>query len=179
MGSLAFFSGDANLVAAFVVKSPVELLDELLSLSPELAAELARAEAEHGFNLRDDLAAPLGGEIALGLDGPVLPSPSWRLVAEVYDPVRLQQTFARAVQQANAALLAAGKPGVALQQEQDGDRTYYAITSSQPPLASDWLKANPATAISAPPSHAIASRERKNRVRNNCRRLVETIVHRR
>jgi len=142
MGSLGFFSADANLVAAFVVKSPVELLDELLNLSPELAAQLAKAEAEHGFNLRDDLAAPLGGEIALGLDGPVLPSPSWQLVAEVYDPVRLQQTFARAVQQANAALLAAGRPGVALQQEQDGDRTYYAVTSSQPPLDLHYLFAD-------------------------------------
>jgi len=142
MGSLGFFSGDANLVAAFVVKSPVELLDELLSLSPELAAQLAKAEAEHGFSLRDDLAAPLGGEIALGLDGPVLPNPSWQLVAEVYDPVRLQQTFARIVQQANAAQLAAGRPGVALQHEQDGDRTCYAIISSQPPLELHYLFAD-------------------------------------
>jgi hypothetical protein len=133
MGSLGFFSADANLVAAFVVKSPVDLLDELLSLSPDLAAELAKTEAAHGFNLRDDFAAPLGGEIALGLDGPLLPSPAWQLVAEVYDPVRLQQTFARTVQQVNAEQLAAGKPGVALQQEQDGDRTYYAIVSSGPP----------------------------------------------
>jgi hypothetical protein len=142
MGSLGFFSADANLVAAFVVKSPVELLDELLSLSPQLAAELARAEAEHGFSLRDDLAAPLGGEIALGLDGPVLPSPSWQLVAEVYDPVRLQQTIVRAVQQANAKLQAAGKPELALQQQADGDRTCYAITSSQPAIEVHYLFAD-------------------------------------
>ncbi len=139
MGSLAFFSGDASLVAAFVVKSPVELLDELLSLSPDLASTLAKAEAEQGFDLRADLAAPLGGEIALGLDGPVLPSPAWQLVAEVYDPARLQQTFARAVQQANAGRVAAGKPGVQLQQQEDGGRTYYSITSSQPPLELHYL----------------------------------------
>jgi FecR protein/Putative zinc-finger len=142
MGSLGFFSADANLVAAFVVKSPVDLLDELLSLSPDLAAELAKTEAAHGFNLRDDFAAPLGGEIALGLDGPLLPSPSWQLVAEVYDPVRLQQTFARTVQQVNAEQLAAGKPGVALHQEQDGDRTYYAIVSSGPQLEVHYLFAD-------------------------------------
>ncbi|HXO43226.1 MAG TPA: FecR family protein, partial [Thermoanaerobaculia bacterium] len=142
MGSLGFFSADANLVAAFVVKSPVDLLDELLSLSPGLAAELAKTEAAHGFNLRDDFAAPLGGEIALGLDGPLLPSPSWQLVAEVYDPVRLQQTFVRTVQQVNAEQLAAGKPGVALQQEQDGDRTYYAIVSSGPQLEVHYLFAD-------------------------------------
>jgi ferric-dicitrate binding protein FerR (iron transport regulator) len=153
MGSLGFFSGDANLVAAFVVKSPVELLDELLSLSPELAAELTRAEAEHGFNLRDDLAAPLGGEIALGLDGPVLPSPSWELVAEVYDPVRLQQTLSRAVLQASAELVASGKPGMELREEQDGGRTYYTVTSTQPQLelhylfADGYLVAAPARAL--------------------------------
>ncbi len=142
MGSLGFFSADANLVTAFVVKNPVDLLDELLSLSPDLAAELAKTEAAHGFNLRDDFAAPLGGEIALGVDGPLLPSPSWQLVAEVYDPVRLQQTFARTVQQVNAAQLAAGKPGVALQQEEDGGRTYYAIVSSGPQLEVHYLFAD-------------------------------------
>jgi ferric-dicitrate binding protein FerR (iron transport regulator) len=142
MGSLGFFSADANLVAAFVVKSPVDLLDELLSLSPNLAAELAKTEAAHGFNLRDDFAAPLGGEIALGLDGPLLPNPSWQLVAEVYDPVRLQQTFARTVQQVNAEQLAAGKPGVTLQQEQDGGRTYYAVVSSVPPAEVHYLFAD-------------------------------------
>lgn len=142
MGSLGFFSADANLVAAFVVKSPVDLLDELLSLSPDLTAELAKTEAAHGFNLRDDFAAPLGGEIALGLDGPLLPSPSWQLVVEVYDPVRLQQTFMRTVQQLNAEQLAAGKPGVALRQERDGDRTYYAIVSSGPQLEVHYLFAD-------------------------------------
>jgi hypothetical protein len=142
MGSLGFFSADANLVAAFVVKSPVELLDELLSLAPELAAELERASAEHGINLRDDLAAPLGGEVALGLDGPVLPSPSWRLVAEVYDPVRLQQTIARAVTQADAKLAAEGRPGVKLEQEQAAGHTYYAILGSQPAFELHYLFAD-------------------------------------
>jgi FecR protein/Putative zinc-finger len=142
MGSLGFFSADANLVAAFVVKNPVELLDELLSLAPELAAELERASAEHGINLRDDLAAPFGGEVALGLDGPVLPSPSWRLVAEVYDPVRLQQTIARAVTQADAKLAAEGRPGVKLEQEQAAGHTYYAILGAQPAFELHYLFAD-------------------------------------
>lgn len=131
MGSLQFFSPDANLVAAFVVKSPVTLLDQLLNVSPQLAAELAKAETEHGFNLRDDLAAPLGGEVALGIDGPLLPSPSWRLVVEVYDPVRLQQTFARAVAQANQELRAAGRPQLELREERAGGRTYYSLLGAQ------------------------------------------------
>src|SRR6185295_9714855 len=73
MGSLSFFSPDANLAAAFVVKSPVTILDELLAINPDFARDLADAQSKHGFDLRNDLAAPLGGEIALGVDGPVLP----------------------------------------------------------------------------------------------------------
>jgi hypothetical protein len=139
LGSLGFFSADANLVAAFAVKSPVDLLDELLALSPQLAASLAAAEAKHGFDLRADLAAPLGGEIALGLDGPMLPTPSWELVAEVYDPVRLQQTIAGAVQQANTELVAAGKPGLTLTTTASGGLTYYTIAASAPPVEVHYL----------------------------------------
>ncbi len=155
MGSLGFFSADANLVAAFVVKSPVDLLDELLALSPEMAANLAKAEAQHGFNLRDDLAAPLGGEIALGMDGPVLPTPSWKLVVEVYDPVRLQQTVAGAVTQLNADLIAQGRPGVTLAQDSSGGQTWYTISSSQPQIslcyvyADGYLVAAPTRALVA------------------------------
>ena len=83
MGSLCFFSPDANFVSAFVVKSPVSILDEMVSIKPELAQALADAQAKHGFDLRNDLIAPLGGEVAMGVDGPLLPTPSWKLVAEV------------------------------------------------------------------------------------------------
>ena len=43
-----------------------------------------------------DLAASLGGEFALALDGPLMPVPSWKLVSEVYDPGRFQATLATA-----------------------------------------------------------------------------------
>ncbi len=142
LGSLGFFSADANLVAAFAVKSPVDLLDELLALSPQLAASVATAEAKHGFDVRADLAAPLGGEIAVGVDGPMLPTPSWKLVVEVYDPVRLQQTIAGAVQQTNAELVAAGKPGVTLTTLASGGLTYYTIAAGAPQFEVHYLFAD-------------------------------------
>lgn len=129
MGSLSFFSPDANFVSAFVVKSPVSILDEMLSIKPELAQELADAQAKHGFDLRNDLVAPLGGEVAMGVDGPLLPTPSWKLVAEVYDTARLQQTFQKAVTQIDAELRANGKPGLQITSETAGGKTYYAIVS--------------------------------------------------
>ena len=139
MGSLSFFSPDANFVSAFVVKSPVNILDEMLSIKPELAQELADAQAKHGFDLRNDLVAPLGGEIAMGVDGPLLPTPSWKMVAEVYDTARLQQTFQKAVTQLDAELRANGKPGVKLTSQQAGGRTYYAIGSADGKLSISYL----------------------------------------
>jgi hypothetical protein len=130
MGSLSFFSPDANFAAAFVVKSPVSILDELVSVNPKLAQELADAQAKHGFDLRNDLAAPLGGELAIAMDGPLLPTPSWKMVIEVYDPAHLQQTFQKAVTELNAQLQANGKPGAQLTSESSGGRTYYAIAAA-------------------------------------------------
>ncbi|HEV2847215.1 MAG TPA: FecR domain-containing protein [Thermoanaerobaculia bacterium] len=128
MGSIGFFSSDANLAAAFVVKSPVAIVDELLSLNPEFAQELEKLRSETGLDLRNDLAAPMGGEVAVGLDGPVLPSPSWKLVAEVYDPARLQQTFEKIVAHANTELRKNGKGHqLSIVTTEAGGRTYYAI----------------------------------------------------
>jgi len=130
MGSLSFFSPDANFAAAFVVKSPVSILDELVSVNPKLAQELADAQAKHGFDLRNDLAAPLGGELAMAIDGPLLPTPSWKMVIEVYDPARLQATFEKAVSQMNALMIQNGQPGVQLISETVGGRTYHSIATA-------------------------------------------------
>ncbi|HSU81436.1 MAG TPA: FecR domain-containing protein, partial [Thermoanaerobaculia bacterium] len=74
MGSLSFFSPDANFAAAFVVKSPVSILDEMLSVNPDFARALEDARVRNGIDLRNDLAVPLGGEFAMAVDGPVLPT---------------------------------------------------------------------------------------------------------
>ncbi|HEX3556981.1 MAG TPA: FecR domain-containing protein [Thermoanaerobaculia bacterium] len=139
MGSLSFFSPDANMAAAFAVKSPVSILDELLSVNPKLAQHLADAQAKHGFDVRNDLLAPMGAEFAVGLDGPVLPSPSWKLVAEVYDPAHLQQTVEKAVAQCDAELRAHGKGGLQITHEAAGGRTYYTIQSAEPKAEIHYL----------------------------------------
>jgi hypothetical protein len=128
MGALSFISPEANLAAAFIVKQPVNLLDDLLKVNPEMAADLEKIRREQGFDVREDLAAPLGGEVAMAVDGPLLPTPSWKLVAEVYDPARLQQTFERAVQRLDAELKKNGNGSLTLTHTQSGGRTFYAIS---------------------------------------------------
>jgi hypothetical protein len=134
MGSLEYVTGDAAAAAAFVVREPAQMVDELLGVllarDPEALAELDRLQEEEGFDLRQDLAAPLGGELAVALDGPLAPRPSFKVVIEVYDPVRLQQTLEWAVSRLDQELRAAGhEKGVALTSEQAGGRTFHRLST--------------------------------------------------
>jgi hypothetical protein len=138
MGALSFISPDANLASAFIVKQPASVLDDLLAVNPEMAAELEKVRQEHGFDVRNDLAAPLGGEVVFAVDGPLLPTPSWKLVVEVYDPARLQQTLEKMVQHVNDELRKEGKAGMTMQQEEVGGRTFYSIQSKQPKMGFDY-----------------------------------------
>ena len=138
MGALSFISPDANLASAFIVKQPAGVLDDLIASSPEMAAELEKVKQEHGFDLRNDLAAPLGGEVAFAVDGPLLPTPSWKLVAEVYDPARLQQTLEKMVEHVNDQLRKEGKSGMTMRQEEVGGHTFYSIQCQQPKMGFDY-----------------------------------------
>lgn len=138
MGSLEYVTGDAAAATAFVVRDPEEMVDELLAMlldrDPEALAELERIQREEGFDLRADLAAPLGGELAVALDGPLAPKPSFKVVVEVYDPVRLQQTLewavARLAQEARAEDGDGTDPGeFALTSEAVGGRTFYRLAT--------------------------------------------------
>lgn len=134
MGSLEYISPDANVVAGFVVKNPASMVEDLLgvleTVSPELRKNLDKLESERGINLRNDIAAPLGGEFAFAIDGPIFPTPSWKLVFEVNDPVHLQQTLERVVGEVNKEGAKFGKGGLAWQQTDLADRKYYTLKSA-------------------------------------------------
>jgi hypothetical protein len=133
MGALAFISPDANVVAAFVVKEPVGLVDDLLStlkaVDDKAWQELQGFQANQGIDLRNDFAVPLGGEYAFAIDGPLLPVPSWKAVFEVDDPAHLQQTLERTVERLNAELAKDGKRGLAWSQAESGGKRFYTLKS--------------------------------------------------
>jgi hypothetical protein len=97
-----------------------------------MAEALAKLRTEHGIDLREDLAAPLGGEVAFAVDGPLLPEPSWKLVLEVYDPARLQTTLKRLASESGRE----GGPSLALSEEVAGGRTFYTLRCTAPEGAS-------------------------------------------
>jgi hypothetical protein len=90
--------------------------------NPAFAQHLAEIQALLGVDLRNDLAAALGGEVAMAQDGPLLPLPSWKIAVEVYDPVKLQATIQK-------LLNAASMTGVQLQQTTANGRTYYTLST--------------------------------------------------
>ncbi|MCA1629989.1 MAG: FecR domain-containing protein, partial [Acidobacteria bacterium] len=133
MGALEFVSPNANVATAFVVKEPALLVDDLFgfmeTVAPDVRKQFRDIEAQQGFDIKRDFAAPLGGEFAFAIDGPLLPTPSWKMVLEVYDQPKLQQTFERAVEKLNGFAALHGQKGLAWENVTEGAQTYYRLRS--------------------------------------------------
>src|SRR5258707_15478838 len=111
------------------MKSPAAIVDEMVSFKQVTAIDarkaLADAQQQTGFDLRNDLAPALGGEFSLSLDGSAIPVPAWKLVIEVYDPVKVQATLNKMMEAYNQATVKAGNQPVRLALETVEGRTYY------------------------------------------------------
>jgi hypothetical protein len=133
MGSLEFVSRNAGLAVAFVAKDPALIFNDVLEMattgSEKAQREIADAEQKLRLRLREDLAAHFGGDAVLALDGPVLPTPSWKFVIEVHDPVQLQASLEKLVQAGNDEARQHGRAGVELRREDVGGQQYYAVRS--------------------------------------------------
>jgi len=68
----------------------------------------------------------------MAFDGPMVPTPRWKLIFEVYDPTTLQSTIAKLVDSFNREANAKGH-ALQLTQRQVGSRTYFAISSPNSP----------------------------------------------
>ena len=125
LDALDFMSPQATLAWAAAVKQPTAIIDEIMTMqasNPAFQQHVAEVQALLGVDLRNDLAAALGGEVAMAQDGPLLPLPSWKIAVEVYDPVKLQATIQK-------LLAAASMTGVQLQQSTANGRTYYTLST--------------------------------------------------
>ena len=125
LDALDFMSPQATLAWAAAVKQPTAIIDEIMTMqasNPAFQQHIAEVQALLGVDLRNDLAAALGGEVAMAQDGPLLPLPSWKIAVEVYDPVKLQATIQK-------LLAAASMTGVQLQQSTANGRTYYTLST--------------------------------------------------
>jgi hypothetical protein len=130
MGSLDYVSPDATLVASFVANNPSGIVDALSGVVNRKTSELGVT----GTELQQQLASALGGEFTFAIDGPLMPVPSWKLVAEVYDPAKVQAALQKGVDALNQSSGKTGAEAWRTSQETVDGRVYYAITGSGGPL---------------------------------------------
>lgn len=136
MGALEFISPNASIVNSLVIKNPRSIMEELFQIigagAPDFSQKLAEFETKTGVRVLDDIAAPLGGNVAFAFDGPMLPTPRWKAVFEVYDPATLQSTIAKLVDGFNRE--ASPQDGsLQLTTRQVGPQTYYTLRNSKRP----------------------------------------------
>ena len=124
MGALEFVSPQAYGLASAVTKDALGILDEILAFGGD---HLQEFQSQTGVDARRDLAEPLGGEFVIAMDGPFLPVPSWKVVAEVYDSARLQNSIERLVAAFNNTAAQKGVPNVTLTSEAVGGQVYYRL----------------------------------------------------
>ncbi len=138
VGSLDYVSANAGAAVSFVGKQPALMLDDLFSTfgaaDPNFSKNLAQVNTELGLDIRNDLASALGGEMTIALDGPVLPTPSWKAIIEVNQSGALQLAIEKMVRAANREAQKSNQPGLTLNQAQAGGRTFYTIQSQSPGL---------------------------------------------
>lgn len=169
MGSLGFVSPDATLASAIVFKDPAAMLDDVFELlgdrAPSLKSGLDEVGAKLGVDVRNDLVAPVGGEMAIAIDGPLVPTPAWKIVLEVYDPERLQAALESAVRHVSAEV-AAQHEGVGLELAQDpqpgyAGRTFYVLREAKTGLSIHYAYVDGYMVLA--PNRAMLDRTLRNR----------------
>jgi hypothetical protein len=130
IGSLDFVSPNAAVVVAGLSKDPAAIADDIIEMASQSKGSnggWSEIDSKLQINVRDDLMANLGGDFLIALDGPVLPTPSWKVVIEVNDPNRLENTLERIVQAVNSQTQGTKAHTIAIETSTVGSQRYYAI----------------------------------------------------
>ena len=133
IGSLQFVSANAGAAASFLSKDPALIFDDMMQLTGASAGTgLTDTEAKLNLSIRNDIAAQLGGDVTLALDGPVLPKPSWKVILQVNNSGTLQYSIGKLMGAINSEAALHQEPGVELTSEVVDGRTYYRIRPLNP-----------------------------------------------
>jgi hypothetical protein len=139
VGSLDFVSPDASVAMAVVMKNPRAMMQDLISFGAGadsgFAQHFADFENEAGVSLLDDVAAPLGSDLTFAIDGPGLPTSSWKVVLEVNDQQHLQETLGKIIDRFNQQA-PANIGALVLSSHDAGGFTVHTISSSKSPALS-------------------------------------------
>jgi hypothetical protein len=128
IGSLDFVTPNASFAVALLSKDPKLIADDILNMATNESTQrdLNKVEEKLQVNLRDDLAANLGGDALISLDGPILPMPSWKAVVEVHDSERLEKTLERLTESIRNQPEAKGR-GASIEWKDVGGQRFYIV----------------------------------------------------
>jgi hypothetical protein len=130
IGSLDFVSPNAAAAVATLSKDPAAIADDIMAMASQSKGETvdwSEIDAKLQINVRNDLAANLGGDFLLALDGPVLPTPSWKFVVEVNNADQLENTLERLAQAVSSQAQGTKVHAIAINASTVGTQRYYAI----------------------------------------------------
>jgi ferric-dicitrate binding protein FerR (iron transport regulator) len=130
IGSLNFVSPNAAIAVAGLSKDPKAIADDLIAMAAGNSSQtngLAEAEQKLQINFRDDIAANLGGDFLLSLDGPVLPTPSWKAVIEVNNSNSLEQALERMTGAIRQLAPANAPHSITIEPSDAGGQRYYSV----------------------------------------------------
>ena len=131
LGSLEFVTPNAALALAFLSKDPASIADDIMKMAQPSGASNDRgwseAETELQINVRNDIAANLGGDFLFSLDGAVLPTPAWKAVIEVRNADQLEKTLERLIDTLRNKSDSADAHKVVIQSSQGGNQVFYSL----------------------------------------------------
>jgi hypothetical protein len=130
IGSLDFVSPNAAVAMATLTKDPAAIADDLMAMvsrAKGAKVDWSEIDSKLQFNVRDDLMASLGGDFALALDGPVLPTPSWKMVIEVNKPMTLETALERLTQAMQNGAHGPNDHLLRIEPDNVGSQHFYAI----------------------------------------------------
>lgn len=131
IGSLDYLTRNASAAIATLTKDPAAIADDLIAMVAQKQrgpTDWSAIDDKLGISLRDDLAANLGGDFLMALDGPVLPTPAWKLVIGVNDAAQLENALERMIAAVNNEVQ--NHPNahrLEIVPSTDGSRRYYTI----------------------------------------------------
>lgn len=130
MGSLDFVSPNAAMAVATLTKDPASIADDLMAMASQAKGtpvDWSEADAKLQVSVRNDLAANLGGDFLLALDGPALPTPAWKMVIEVNNPAALESALERMTTALDAQTSGTKAHPMRIEPDTAGGRQYYTV----------------------------------------------------
>jgi len=129
IGSLDFVTTNVSAVVAGLSKDPKAIADDIIAMTANTTGNSGfdEASAKLGINVREDLIANLGGDFLVALDGPVLPTPSWKAVIEINNSTQFEYTLEHLVQAINSQAQGPKAHHVAIDPSDASGQRFYAV----------------------------------------------------